>query len=191
MTFVIGSASGLQGETTSIDVQLETGGDIFETQNDIILGPEIQVATTAAGQPRCTVNPALDKNATFALDCDDGGVCTLRAIVLASAAADSILNGSVLYSCEITIDLSAALGMYPLACAISAANASQSTGCIDGWVDVMGALPTPISTHHEDEEGCHVADRMGRRDPWLLTLPVMWLALRRRRWSARGQRLHD
>jgi hypothetical protein len=65
MTFVIGSAIGQRGDITTIDVVLQTAVDVFETQNDITLGPEIQVATAANGTPDCTVNPTIDMIASF------------------------------------------------------------------------------------------------------------------------------
>jgi hypothetical protein len=150
MTFFIGSATGLRGETTMIDVVLRTVVDVVGTVNEIIiLSPEIRFATGADGRPSCTVNPEIYKDATFTLDCDEAGVCTLRALLLASGNLDPIPDGSILYSCEISIALDATSGAYPLVCATSTANDTLSAACVDGSIEVGAvrtASPTPTKT---------------------------------------------
>ena len=130
----------------------------------------------------------IDKNASFTLDCDEAGVCTLRALILASGNPDPIPDGSVLYSCEISIDLNAILGTYPLVCTTSMANEAPPIACVDGSVEVIGATPPPINTGIRDREenGCQVTDRTGRRDAWLVALPASLLWLRRRRLSRKA-----
>jgi hypothetical protein len=183
LTFVIGSVIALQGETITIDVVLETTIEVYETQNDIILGPEIQFVIAPNGQPLCTVNPSIDKSATFTLDCDEAGVCALRTLILASGNFDPIPNGSALYSCEISINRNAALGAYPMGCAAFTVAEAPSTACIGGSVEVVSATPSPINTvgHHRDEDGCQVTRRTDQRAPWLLALlgSVLWLLRRR------------
>ncbi len=90
MTFVIGSGIGLRGEATTIDVVLRTAVEVVETQNQIIiLGSQIRFASGANGQPSCTVNPEIDMDATFALECEGADFCMLRVLVLASGNARS------------------------------------------------------------------------------------------------------
>jgi uncharacterized protein (TIGR03382 family) len=174
MTLVISSTIGERGETVTIDVLLETAVEVIETDNDIVLGPEIQIATAADGRPLCTVHPAIGKDATFTLECDETGVCTLRALILASDERDPIPNGSVLYSCEISIDRDAGSGTYPLVCANSTADEGLSMACVDGSVEVVRG------SRHDD--GCQASGRTGGPDPWLAALPAALLWLRRRRF---------
>jgi hypothetical protein len=154
LTFLIGSAIGMQGESTTFDVVLQTSVEVIETQNDIMLGPELRIASEDLGQLRCAVNPDIDKDETsFTLHCDEPNVCTLRTLVRSFDNVDPIPNGSTLYTCDIEIAHTAADGTYPLACAISSAidpdGTRLSTACIDGSVDVGDAplaSPTPTNT---------------------------------------------
>ena len=214
MTFVVGSAIGLRGETTLIDVVLRTTVDVVGTMNRIIiLGPEIRFATAADGQPSCTVNPEIYKDATFTLDCDEAGFCTLRALLVVSGNPDPIPDGSILYSCEISVALNATSGAYPLVCATSGANDALSAACVDGSIEVGAvrtASPTPTRTplppsatvtvtgtptrtpsrspggkHHD---GCQVTAPGGTHRAWLLALPIVLLWRRRRRLSRKTLR---
>jgi MYXO-CTERM domain-containing protein len=208
VTFVIGSAIGLRGETTTIAVMLRTGAEVVETQNEIIIfNPEIQFVTAANGQPSCTVNPVLNRDASFTLDCDEADVCTLGALVRASGNPDPIPDGSVLYSCEIGVDLNADSGTYLLVCATSTANEALSAACDDGAIEVgevPTASPTPSKTPlsppatatitvtptktrsprpSDKDDGCQVTAAGGTHGAWMLALPIALLWRRRRRLS--------
>lgn len=218
VTFLIGSAIGSGGGTTTIDVVLQTAVEVMETQNDIVLGPEIQIGIDDLGRPRCAVNPDINKDQTsFALRCDESAVCTLRVHVRAIDDVNPIPNGSTLYTCEIDIAPDAAPGTYTLACATLGASDqggnALSTACVDGSVDVDGltaASPTPTATplpptptvtaqvtpittrsprpHHDNDDGCNVTASAGTHGAWLLALPVALLWLRRQRLSSKTRR---
>jgi hypothetical protein len=116
----VGSAAGARGETVQFDVSLHTGGHaVAGTQNDLLFDPAVAVAARANGRPDCTVNPAIEKNASAFVfspsGCRAGFDCKgLRAIVVATDNVDPIPDGSLLYSCSVTIPSDAAPGTYPL-----------------------------------------------------------------------------
>src|SRR5262249_9726390 len=101
VTIVVGNVSGGIGPTgLTFHGPLQTSLEVAGTQNDITLGPEIQIATGNGGQPLCTANPDIEKNGTsFLQTCDGSGVCHLRAFVLALDNVNPIPTGSTLYTC--------------------------------------------------------------------------------------------
>lgn len=213
VTFLIGSAIGMPGEPTTIDVVLQTAVEVVETQNELVIVLPIQVAVDGLGQPRCAVNPEIDKDATsFTLLCDESGVCTLRAVVQASDNADPIPNGSTLYTCEVDIAPNAAPGTYVVGCAAPEASDPDgnalSSECIGGSIEVgevPTATPTPLNTpprpsatvtpqmtptrthsrrsRQWGDDSCQVVAPAGTHGVWLLGLPASLLWLRRRRLS--------
>src|SRR5262249_52904797 len=82
--------------------------------------------------------------------CTLGVDCGVRALVLALNNVDPIPDGSVLYTCRVDIDPSAALGSYPVRCANPGASDPQgmilATTSADGAVQVVADLPTPTAT---------------------------------------------
>jgi hypothetical protein len=144
----------MPGETNAIDVTLHTTIEVAEAQNVIVLGPEIRIAVDAGGQPFCMVNPEINMDGTFTISCDLADVCTLEAFVFALDNVDAIPSGSILYTCEITIDLDSVPGTYPLTCAGASADDPDgdaiSTACVSGSVLVFGEppleSPTPTRT---------------------------------------------
>jgi hypothetical protein len=141
-------------------------------------------------------------------DCVVGVDCnSIRALLIGISPANPIPSGSVLYACTVAIAASAAPGDYPLTCTNAQASnpdgASVRTSCIDGVVSVVGFVsPTPTSTpppptgtasppntptrtqatprSSPNDDGCQVAAQATSGSAWLLTLPLLWLARRRR-----------
>jgi len=144
----------MAGGTNAIDVTLHTAIEVAEAQNVIVLGPEIRIAVDTGGQPLCMVNPEINMDATFTISCDPADVCTLEAFVFALDDVDAIPSGSILYTCEITIDLDSLPGTYPLTCPRASADdpdgVAISTECADGSVLVVIEppleSPTPTKT---------------------------------------------
>jgi hypothetical protein len=146
---LIGSASASPGDDVFVDVLLLTGGlEIAATENQLALGAEVAVAARASGNPDCTVNPEINRNGTSFVflpsGCAPGLTCTsVRALVLSLSNLDPIPDGSVLYTCRVSIDGLASPASYPLPC--SDAGASDPDGnaiavqCIDGAVEVTAA----------------------------------------------------
>jgi hypothetical protein len=114
-TLGLSSAQGKRGDAVSISAKLATGGArIAGTQNDIVFDPtQIAIARDGSGQPACTANRQLKKDATaFSFvpkDC--GNNCTtVRALVLSLSNVEAIPDGSVLYTCRVQIRPEAAAG---------------------------------------------------------------------------------
>ena len=93
--------------TATITVGLVTAGaQIAGTQSDITFPAEGAIARRADGKADCTVNPAINKDATgfvlFPYSGCTGSQC-LRVLVIASDNTDQIPDGSVLFTCNIDI----------------------------------------------------------------------------------------
>jgi hypothetical protein len=142
-----GTASGAPGTAVRIEVRLITAGrSVAGVQNDIEFGPSLHVADDARGIA-CSVNPDIDKMGTaFAgrsAHCAAGECTMVRAIVLALDNTAPIPDGSVLYSCAVTIDADAPAGTDPLP--VSNVGASDAYGNSlpvsgeDGAVLITGA----------------------------------------------------
>ena len=119
-TVELSSTRGTPGQTVSFSATLRTGGaTVAGVQNDIQFDPVHTPLAVRAGKPRCTVNPALGKNATaFALQPSkcSGRSCTgMRALVLSVTDTRPIADGAVLYTCTVQIPPTARPGTYPLA----------------------------------------------------------------------------
>jgi hypothetical protein len=116
----IGSATGAAGSVVTIDVSLRTmGAMVLGTQNLIEFDRETPVAAKPNGGPDCTPNPAIDKNGTafrfLPLECDPAVDCAaVRVFVLALDNVLPIPDGSVLYTCRISIAAGAAEGPHAL-----------------------------------------------------------------------------
>jgi hypothetical protein len=139
----------MPGETSAIDVTLQTTKEVAEAWNTIVLGPEIRISVDDLGQPLCALNPEISEDGTFALLCDQADVCTLEALVFGLANVGPIPSGSIFYTCQITVALDSAPGTYSLICPTANANDpdgnAMSTACINGSV-LVGAVPLPSPT---------------------------------------------
>lgn len=151
----VGSAQGQAGQTVSFDVTLETTAEPVGTQNDIAFNENTRIAVGAAQRPDCTVNPAIEREASqFAFQppgCAPATTCTgIRAIILSFSNLDPIPNGATLYTCRVAIAEGTADGSYPLTC--SGASSSDSVGgaidtaCTNGAIAVGGVEPTATAT---------------------------------------------
>ena len=132
---IVGTAIGLPGHRVSIDVYLYTGGfEVAGTQNDIGFSPEAAIAAGENGQPLCTVNPAIRKNATaFSFPppgCPFSGTpcTTVRALVLAFDNSTPIPDGSPLYTCQVGIAPDATPGVYAFDCSNSGSGNPEGNG---------------------------------------------------------------
>ena len=189
---------------------LETEADVAGTQNDIAFNPSARIAADG-DDPRCTVNAAIDKDATtFAFlpaGCTPGDDCTsVRALILAFANLDPIPSGSTLYTCEVEI-AEDATGSYPLTCSEPGAGDPDGTrlgaDCTDGTItvaepgtativvdDVVGArgdfVPVEVSlqTALRSRRGWGTTSPSNRRRPW----PRMTTAIRSARSIPRSTR---
>ncbi len=106
------------GTTVEFNVTLLAGtNQVAGTQNDIGFQPKARIAAKANGKPDCTVNPSINKGATsfaFRPSGCSGETCTgIRALVLATDNVDPIPDGSVLYTCKVTVAADAN-SAYPL-----------------------------------------------------------------------------
>ena len=153
-TIVLGSIVGAAGETRTLEVSLETEVEVAGTQNDITFPAGVGVVATNNGRPTCSVNPDIEKGGTsFAFQpsgCTPGTDCTgIRSLVLALDNVDPIPDGSLLYSCTVSIGSGVANGTYDLVCTNAGASdpdgGAVPTDCIDGELFV-GVDPTPTST---------------------------------------------
>ena len=157
VTIEVGTAIGAPGRPAFIGVTLRADVEVAGTQNDLAFDLLTPVASRAGAvlRPDCTLNPRLGLLVTtpFAfrpVGCTPGEDCGVRALVLALNSGDPIPDGTVLYTCRVDVDPSAALGSYPVRCAHpSAANPEGmllATACTDGAVQVVADLPTPTAT---------------------------------------------
>ena len=149
----IGSSTGAPGEAVLIDVTLadvEEGYEVAGIQNDIVFPPGAHVGIKEDGKPDCSVNPAIDKEATaFAFvpsACAFPGCTRMRALVLSLSNLDAIPPGSVLYACRWTVSGDARAGdIVPLACANAAAGDPDGNAiglrCPDGEISVVAQTP--------------------------------------------------
>ncbi|MGH7785620.1 MAG: MYXO-CTERM sorting domain-containing protein [Candidatus Binatia bacterium] len=153
-TLVIADITGIAGATAQLTVSLVTEIDVASTVNQVLLPTGTGVIGGLNGEPLCSVNPAIDKEATefdfVPAGCSPGSTCTgVLATVTSLLNDDPILTDSVLYTCTIAIDEDVAAGTYPLQCAEALAvgpdGEELATECVDGDL-VVGVQPTPTHT---------------------------------------------
>jgi hypothetical protein len=150
----IGSATGATGSDVMIEVSLRTmDAMVLGTQNLIEFDRETPVAAKPSGAPDCIPNPAIDKTATafrfLPLNCDPALDCaSVRAFVLALDNVVPIPDGSVLYTCRISIAPTAAVGPHALrndeTRASAAAGEPVPTTGTDGVVQVVAQTVASI-----------------------------------------------
>ncbi len=194
----IGSATGAAGQRVQVSVTVDTKGlDISGIQNDITFDPRAAVAARANGRPDCTVNPAINKNASaFAFQppsCTLSGDCNrLRALIIAIDNGDSIPDGAVLYTCNVDIAASAPPGTYPLGNVDPLATSPEairvSAVGTDGQVSVTGPSgQRGLSTSGaaSASSGCQTVEPSSGGASWLLLAAGLLLTVRRRQHSGR------
>ncbi|MCX8073481.1 MAG: hypothetical protein N3C12_13695 [Candidatus Binatia bacterium] len=135
-----------------ISVKLAAGGQqVAGTQNDLVFDASVRVKARPNGRPDCSVNPDINKGGTsFAFQPSgcSGDSCTgVRAIVFATDNVDPIPDGSVLYTCNVTVSGSGTLqvanarGSSPGGQAISGFTGRDGNICVGG-----AQPPTPTPT---------------------------------------------
>jgi len=105
-----GVPTGAPGETVDFSVTLRTeGAEVAGTENVISWAADsgLSIIAKSNGRPDCEANPDLQKDATsFAFQPSgcSGSACTgMKALVLALDNVDAIADGSVLYTCRVSI----------------------------------------------------------------------------------------
>lgn len=153
VTIDAGTANGEPGETVTVSVSLlAEGATVIATQNRIDFSREAHVAAKLNGQPDCSVNPEINKEATgfrfLPLGCDPAADCTgVRVFVLSFDNLDPIPDG-LLYTCQVKIDAAAPDGTQPLALAELGASAPGgvllAAGGDDGAVIVLDLIDVRV-----------------------------------------------
>jgi hypothetical protein len=136
-----------------ITVNLAAGGaEIAALQADVTFPVMAPIAAQANGKPDCTVNPAIDKNATsffFWPDACSGATCTaVRVLVLATDNLDPIPDGAALVTC--TVDVSGDSGTrltYEIGRVILSDPSGQTVsdaGDQNGQICIGSGAPPPV-----------------------------------------------
>jgi len=142
------------GDAT-IAVRLATGGsEVVGAQNDLAFPSSVRVKTRSNGTPDCSVNRQINKLATsFAfrtVGCPEGSTC-VRAVVVSAENVQPIADGSVLYTCNVTVSGSGAVGVsgvvlgQPDGGIVPGAAARDGVVCV-GDHGAACALPRPAPT---------------------------------------------
>jgi YVTN family beta-propeller protein len=109
-----------RGGTMRAAVHVETHGYIVVgLQADVQFGAHLPIAARADGRPDCIVNPLIDKPATsfifLPFGCTRGIDCNrVRAVIFAVDNVAPIADGSLLFTCRISVPLQTAAGSYAL-----------------------------------------------------------------------------
>lgn len=150
----VGSAAGSPGQQVTVAVFLKSGSQsVAGIQNDIAFDPSTPITGTNDGVPACAVNPAIHKDALFGPRCSalwPHSCSGIRALVFSLDDVSPIPDGSLLYTCSVTISSSAYPGTYVLAnSGVIAADPSghrlPAVGGADGSIVVLSG-PTRIGT---------------------------------------------
>jgi hypothetical protein len=118
---IVGTAVGNPGDTVALTVTLHAPAvtpGVAGAQNDFTYdSTRISVAVRAGGHPNCTVNPAIEKEATefsfLPVGCSGTACTTVRALMFSTS--DPLLtipDGSALYTCQVLIAADAPLATY-------------------------------------------------------------------------------
>ena len=145
----------LPGDVVVVDVVLHSYGvPVAGTQNDIAFGPEATILANANDTPDCSVNGAIDKDATvfgfLPFGCIGDECSVVRALVLALDNIAAIPDGAVLYSCRVSVAANAPTAEHPLLCFNADSSSPDGdpwqTSCRDGGVLQPGGTPVPTRT---------------------------------------------
>lgn len=152
----VGSAAGSPGQQVTIAVSLKSGTQrVVAIQNDIAFDPSTPVTENSDGTPACAVNPAIHKSARFGfLSCSDWwphSCWQIRALVFPLDGLSPIPDGSLLYTCSVTISPIATAGTHVLAnsgviASDAAGHRLPATGGADGWIVISGSKGIPTAT---------------------------------------------
>lgn len=199
------------GSVVELAVRLEsTTGQASAIEFDLQLDERLRVTAGGDGRPDCSVNPAINKEASgFSFRparCGDGnlGCEVVHAVILAADNREPIADDSELFRCRMRIPPQVPDGAYP----IHARNARYAppsgddleAAVSEGWVVVgQAVLPSPTAvpiatttpTHSggSDGGGCAVAVAPPGLASWLPLIALALLRRRRRRQSRDVRRL--
>lgn len=120
----------------------------------LLLPLNVAIAATTGNQPDCTANAAINKNLTifeFLPQGCSGTACTgIRGLVTSTINTSPIPDGSVLYTCTVTISASAGFGTYFLTVAnpvaIDPNGLAVSISVSDGTIVVRNETPAATAT---------------------------------------------
>jgi cysteine-rich repeat protein/predicted outer membrane repeat protein len=175
---MLGTATGMPGQQVTVGAVLASAGaQVSGTQNDIgfdatnvavnakhvcmsadsvicTIDQDCPLGDKCIAKPDCAVNSNINKpDAVFAfLPPGCSGDCTgAQAIIRSLQSLDAIENGSVLYTCTITIAAAASAGAHPLIVTAAAmtdtlGNNIPDVGGVDGAVCVGDCTPIPTPT---------------------------------------------
>ena len=126
----LSDARGRPGATVEVEARLSTGGaSVAGAQNDLVFGNGVVVASRGA-RPDCTVNSAINKGATafgFTPSGCRGNECRgVRVLIFSFTNLRAIPDGSLLYTCRVSISPNAQAGEHHLG--IKGVSLSTSTG---------------------------------------------------------------
>ena len=157
----VGKGAGAPGQTTSVDIMLETiGAEVVSTQNRIDFLPPIQIPSRPNGDPDCRFIRRIDKeDSTFRfmpLGCVPGATCTA---VQASIRNSEPIPTGPLYSCNVEISQGAAPGTYPLSNVwLAASNGQGALLSVTGADGAIAVHATPVSVDVDDTHASPGAD---------------------------------
>jgi len=153
----IGSVTGAPGQRVTFEVRLR-GTSVSGVENYIVLDPRVPLGlrTTGSGvRPDCRLPPHyLHPEQHFAFrptGCTPLVDCLwVQALVFGIYRVDPLIDGEVLYTCNVDIPADAAAGRYPLACIEPIASSPHGVrliaSCREGEVVVVPGLPTATGT---------------------------------------------
>ena len=191
-----GTASGGPGERVALPFTLRAfGEEIAGVMVDIDFLDVLSVPAIDSGPrplPRCTVNPAIDKNGggiayrppgcTVGVDCSG-----IRVLLISLHDVDPIPDGSELFTCEVDIAADAAPGTY--AVPVFDTEASDPRGnpieidAADGEVIVLAPGNSGRSAQLAPGGGCAIATGEAPDALWLGAIAAVALVARSR-WRA-------
>jgi hypothetical protein len=158
----IGTSDGGPGSVVPVEISLNGTGDqtIVAETNDIGFPPTAGIRANDAGDPDCTLNPAIMKgNTAFAFrprDCTPGTDCNaIRATIISfnPSESDTDIPDGLLYTCNVTVPAGATIGS-TIALENQVAGITNvdredidvSEASADGAVNVVEVTPTPTAT---------------------------------------------
>lgn len=150
-TITVGSTRGARRQLVTFAVTLQTTStDLPGLQADISFDRvNTPIGVNSSGGPDCTASSTLTglgAGVSFVFlpsGCAGSACNAVRAVVMNTNAGASIPTGSILYTCNIRIGMSAANGIYPLDISgivvSSGAGARAVVSGVDGQVTVLSA----------------------------------------------------
>lgn len=129
--YVVASA----GDEASVDIRLTSNVPIASVEHHLMLPPQARLLAAGEDGAACSVGAGIDSDCVNFLPlppgCTPGTDCTgMRAVIVGACLGQAIPSGTVLYSCEVEVDLAAEEGQYPLQ-SITGGASNPSGGPVD------------------------------------------------------------